>query len=240
MPYKIFLYVKCPLESKTIYFGYKPLTGNWLTQESPTLNAWMEIAMDIYKMERYRHFLIMNQLLWKNHSPTFFSCVLVLLKGLFSDLWQTHIWSIHTVSEIHLIEMFVWCWMLIQNKLQERLFKIAVFSYHQTCLLVGRAPVDMPILIYWPASTSHDCQASVWQSKKQNGLYSFYSQWKMKYFKIGIITFIVRNVHFIFIIFVLSYYEFLLPDRYCACATLNKDEKKWDGLWNRRHDTVTK
>lgn len=66
---------KCeiPLESKTIFFGYIPqewwkgdkylmnillvagkktLTRKWLSQESPTLNAWMDITMDIYKMEK--------------------------------------------------------------------------------------------------------------------------------------------------------------------------------------------
>lgn len=65
---------KCdmPLKYKTIYLGYIPqewlkkdilmnillmagqkaLTRNWLSQESPTLNAWMEITMDTHKMEK--------------------------------------------------------------------------------------------------------------------------------------------------------------------------------------------
>ncbi len=30
----------------------KIFTKKWLSQESPTLNAWMEITMDIYKMEQ--------------------------------------------------------------------------------------------------------------------------------------------------------------------------------------------
>ncbi len=30
----------------------KSFTKKWLSQESPTLNAWMEITMDIYKMEQ--------------------------------------------------------------------------------------------------------------------------------------------------------------------------------------------
>ena len=62
-----------PLESKTLFFGLMPqewlkrdkyllnillvagkkaLTRKWLSQESPTLNTWMDITMDIYKMEK--------------------------------------------------------------------------------------------------------------------------------------------------------------------------------------------
>ena len=81
---------KCelPFASKTIYFGYIPqdwskgdkllmnallvagkktLTRKWLSQESPTLNAWMEITMDIYKMERITAFV-------NNESEQFASC----------------------------------------------------------------------------------------------------------------------------------------------------------------------
>lgn len=32
--------------------GKKALSRKWLSQESPTVNAWMEITMDIYKMEK--------------------------------------------------------------------------------------------------------------------------------------------------------------------------------------------
>ena len=74
-----YTFFKCeiPLESKTIYFGYIPqkwlqrdkylliillvagkktLTRKWLSQESPTLNAWMEITMNIYKVEKILYF----------------------------------------------------------------------------------------------------------------------------------------------------------------------------------------
>ena len=37
-----------------------------------------------------------------------------------------------------------------------------------------------------------------------------------------------------------SYYEFFMSDRYCACTTLNKDEKEVRCSQSRRHDTVDK
>lgn len=66
---------KCeiPLESKTMFFGHVPqewpkrdkhlvnillvackkgITRKWLSPESPTINIWMDITMDIYKMEK--------------------------------------------------------------------------------------------------------------------------------------------------------------------------------------------
>jgi len=71
---------KCeiPLESKTMFFGHIPeewpkrdkhlinillvackksITRKWLSQESPTLNTWMDITMDIYKMEKITAFV---------------------------------------------------------------------------------------------------------------------------------------------------------------------------------------
>lgn len=35
----------------------KSFKKKWLSQESPTLNAWMEITMDIYKMEQITAFV---------------------------------------------------------------------------------------------------------------------------------------------------------------------------------------
>ena len=35
----------------------KALTRKWLSQESPTLNGWMDITMDIYKMEKITAFV---------------------------------------------------------------------------------------------------------------------------------------------------------------------------------------
>ena len=73
MPYKIFSDVMFLMESKTLLFGLMPqewlkrdkyllnillvagkkaLTRKWLSQEGPTLNTWMDITVDIYKMER--------------------------------------------------------------------------------------------------------------------------------------------------------------------------------------------
>lgn len=62
-----------PLESKTLFFGLMPegwtkndkylfnillaagkkaITKKWLSSESPTMNMWMNITMDIYRMEK--------------------------------------------------------------------------------------------------------------------------------------------------------------------------------------------
>ena len=70
---------KCeiPFESKTMFFGHIPqewpnrdkyliillvackksITRKWLSRESPTLKIWMDITMDIYKMEKITAFV---------------------------------------------------------------------------------------------------------------------------------------------------------------------------------------
>lgn len=74
----IFKCVIFNIKIKTLYFGYifwewlksdkyllnillvavkKTLTRIWLSQESPTLNTWMDITMDIYRMERITAFV---------------------------------------------------------------------------------------------------------------------------------------------------------------------------------------
>jgi len=40
----------------------KSFTKKWLSHESPTLKAWMEITMDIYKLEKIKAMLNLNWL----------------------------------------------------------------------------------------------------------------------------------------------------------------------------------
>lgn len=77
MPYKISSNVKYPLRVKLCFLDTYPrngqikdkhlinillvtckksITKKWLSWESPTLNQWMDITMDIYKMQRITAF----------------------------------------------------------------------------------------------------------------------------------------------------------------------------------------
>lgn len=56
--------------------GKKTLTRKWLSQESPTLNAWMENTMDIYKMEKITAFDTHTLEQFASHSITWLNYVM--------------------------------------------------------------------------------------------------------------------------------------------------------------------
>ena len=115
------------------------------------------------------------------------------------------------------------------------------------------ANMCMMLLVGYAESAAQSL-ASVLTKQKQNGWYSFYSQWEMQYFKIVsalkcVWTFIVRNVHFIFIIFVhwmfTMFSLFVITNSFCPIGTAHAQlstniEKKRDGSQRRRHDTAAK